>query len=110
LRDVVLAYINWLLTASVALTIVSLIALMLRRRLLASLGFLALGFGAAAIVWDEWSRRAGHHMELTALLHPVALSSREAFLLATHGPLFLIGVGLLLAASARTKSPELDPP
>ncbi len=73
----------------------SVAALMLRRYYAAAVGFLALGAGALAIVWDSWSARAGHHMELTALVEPVALSSRETFLLATHLPLLLAGLALL---------------
>lgn len=94
-----------LTTVSVALTVLSAAGLAAGRYLLASLGFLALGIGATAIVWDRWTARAGHHMELTAVLHPVALSSRDWFLLVTHGPFLLLGIILLVfRATNRTDS------
>ncbi len=102
------AYVDWLLTASVALTVASLAAAWLRRYTLASLGFLTLGSGAIAIVWDDWSRRTGYHMELLALLHPVALSSRETFLLITHAPLMVAGFAFLFALSSRAKEASLS--
>ncbi len=102
-----LGYLDWLLTASVLLTIASFGAVAFKRFALASVGFLALGSGALALVWDDWSARAGHHMELTALLHPVALSSREALLLVTHAPLLVLGIILLSGLSPRHARPPL---
>lgn len=103
LQGLALGYVNWLLTVSVALTLLSTGALLLRRYIAASIGFLSLGTGAIAIVWDGWSARAGHHMELTALLDPVALSSRDAFLLVTHLPFIVVGVLLMHSAQQRQR-------
>lgn len=100
MQSLFVAYVDGLLTASVALTVASLAAAWLRRYTLAALGFLALGSGAIAIVWNGWSARTGYHMELLALLHPVPLSSREAFLLMTHAPLLAVGIVLLFGLSA----------
>jgi hypothetical protein len=96
------------MTASVSLTLLSVLAMLFRRYVLAALGFLSLGCGALALVWDGWSAKTGHHMELTALLHPVSLTQREAFLLATHGPLLAIGVALLLLVSSNRLGRAVD--
>jgi hypothetical protein len=82
-------------TASVVLSVLAVVALASKRCLFASLGFAGLGFSALGIVWDQWSERTGHHMEIWAVLDPVPLTEREVFLLATHLPLLILGVILL---------------
>lgn len=100
------AYLDCLPTVSVAVTVFGVVALMLKRRLFASLCFLALSFGAMAIVWDDWSARTGHQRELVALVHPVALSSTDVFLLITHAPLFFIGLALLMSKAEASRGAD----
>lgn len=102
LRGVALEYMHWMLSVSVVLTVLSLGALVLRQYAAAAIGFLALGVGAIAIVWDGWSARTGYHMEFVALLHPVSLSSRDAFLLVTHAPFLLAGIVLIVLNTRRS--------
>jgi len=109
LSDALDQYLGAMSTASVVVIVLSLAALSLRRLLLTAFGFLTLGIGAAAIVWDHWSARAGHHMEVTAFVHPVQLTSRDALLLATHAPFLVAGVALLVL-SARANAARSSPP
>jgi hypothetical protein len=84
------------------LLILSTIAFIYGRYLLSSIGFLAVGFGGSAIVWNGWSDRAGHLNSFAAFSEPVSLTYNEAFLLVTHAPFMAVGLGML-ALSARKK-------
>lgn len=78
-------------TVSIIVAAASGLFLGLGLRRVAAVGFLSLGAGAAALVWNDWSTRAGEPLRIYAFLNPVALTEREVFLLATHAPLFILG-------------------
>lgn len=60
-------------------------------------GGLLLAVGAAGIglAWDDWTRRVGRHMSLTALKHPVPLNDWEKRAIRVHVGQLVAGVVLL---------------
>lgn len=90
-------YIDALATVSALLALVSVVLALLGQRVLATIALLSLGAGGLAVFWERWSARAGEHMSLLALLHPVPLTDAELFLLATHAPFFVAGLAALRA-------------
>lgn len=54
------------------------------------------GAAGVGVFWERWSRLTGYEVELRALAHPVAPTSGEVALVATHGVMLLAGVALLL--------------
>ncbi len=84
---------------SMALLVVSSVAYVYGRHVIAALGFLAVGFGGAAVVWSHWSERAGYHNSFEAFFHPTGLAFDDAFLLVTHVPFMLVGVAVLWYAA-----------
>ena len=101
-------YLGAMSTVSVALLAATFASLWLKRPTVAAFGFLTLAIGATAIVWDHWSARTGHHMELIALTHPVALTNREVFLLLAHGPFLAVGAALLLVGTSPNRHGTAD--
>ena len=81
------------------LLIASSVAFIYKRYLLASIGFMAVGFGGAGVVWNNWSSSSGYTNSFQAFLHPVGLSYGDAFLLVTHAPFALVGIAILVLTS-----------
>jgi hypothetical protein len=92
------AYLQALGTISGVLAGLSLFLAALGHRVVASVIMISVGTGGLAVFWDRWSLRAGDHMSLTALTHPASLSANDAFLVLTHGPFLLAGLGTLWLA------------
>lgn len=91
-------------TLSGLLTLLAMLALLSRRLTLASVLLIIDGSAGTGIFWDRWSRAAGHHVELTTMFSGVRPDRADLGLLATHLPLLLIGIGILLTVSWRSGS------
>jgi len=95
-------YLEALGTISGVLAGLSLFLAALGHRVVASVIMISVGTGGLAVFWDRWSLRAGDHMSLVAIAHPVSLSANDAFLVFTHGPFLLAGLGTLWLALRAT--------
>ena len=77
------------------LLIASSVAYIFRLYLLAGIGFLAVGFGGAGVVWSAWSEQAGYRNSFQAFLHPTGLPGDDVWLLVTHAPFIIVGAAIL---------------
>lgn len=68
------------------------------------------GAGGVAIFWDRWSREAGPHVQVQALLSPVMPTFEQFALLATHLPMLVAGLIILAItvhrANKRARGPH----
>lgn len=104
------AYVDSLTTVSALLIALAVSLWLGQRRMLASVAALAVGTGGVAVFWDRWSNRAGDHMSLVALVHPVGLSAGDVFLLATHAPFACIGAFVLWRSGQVAVRPVQESP
>ncbi len=94
-------YLHAFATFSMTLLMVSSLAYIYRRYLVAAVGFLAVGFGGSAVAWSRWSERAGHHNSFQSFFQPTGLAFDETFMLVTHAPFIIVGLAVLLYHVAR---------
>lgn len=74
----------------------AILALLYRRLMSAAILFTIEGAGGVGIFWERWSRLAGHQARITTLISGVRPTDAQLWLLSTHLPVLLIGVGLLI--------------
>ena len=90
-----------LYTLSGLLVIAAALSYVLDRPLAAATLLIIAGSGGTAVAWDRWSERTGDQVHLTALLSPTEPTMGEVTTLATHFPLLVLGL-LLLVLAVRT--------
>lgn len=69
--------------------------LLLRYITLGAILYLITGSAGVGIFWDRWSERVGHQDQIFSLLQGPAPSGHEFILLASHGPLLIVGLAFL---------------
>lgn len=74
------------------------------KRLLPSFTFTCMAGAGVAIVWADYSRRAGKPLDVRAILSGKRPTASELFGIITHLPQFIIGLVALLLVARRKKS------
>lgn len=77
------------------------LAIAFERPSLGAILYIIIGSAGVGIFWDRWSARTGHQDQITTIFKGELPSIEELVLLATHGPLLLLGLVILMGVIKR---------